>query len=110
MNLTVTRNNIHITKAMKDHLIRKIKKVIKGLKNHVDVHVVVAAEKHRHFAKINVKAKGFSLKSKDDTYNLYTSMGHALNKMRKQLSKQKNRVVSLKRKNRKVEQKQLDMI
>ena len=76
----------------------------------MDVHLVLAVEKNRHFAEINVKAKGFSLKSKEETYNLYTSMGHALNKMRKQLSKQKNRVVSLKRKNRKVEQKQLNMI
>ena len=72
--------------------------------------MVLAPQKHRHFVEITVKTKGVSLSSKDETNNLYTAMDHALNKMEKQLNKHKNRVVSLKRKNRKAEQKKLNLI
>ena len=105
MKLTVTGKNIGITEGIKDHLTRKMKKTINRLGEHADVHVVLAAEKHRHFAEITVKTKGFSLNSKDETDDLYTAMDHTLDKMKKQLYKHKDRVVTLKRKNRKAEQK-----
>lgn len=110
MKLTVAGKNIEITEGIKEHLTRKMDKTITGLADHADVHVVLAAEKHRQFAEITVKTKGFSLNSKDETNDLYTAMDHAFDKMKKQLTKHKDRMVSIKRKDHKTEQRKLDRI
>ena len=89
MKLTVTVKNIAITEDIKGHLNQKMEKTIDGLGDHADVHVILAAEKNRQLAEITVKTKGVSLNSKDETIDLYTSIDHALDKMKKQLNKQK---------------------
>jgi len=110
MNLTITGKNIEVTEGIKTHLTRKMGKTIDGLEERADVHVILAAEKHRHLAEITVTIKGLSLNSKDETDDLYVAMDHALEKMEKQLRKRKDRVLSLKRKSRKVEKNKLDKL
>ena len=88
MKLTVTGKNIAITEGIKVHLNQKMGKTIDGLGDHADVHVILAAEKNRQFAEITVKTKGVSLNSKDETRDLYISIDHALDKMKKQLNRQ----------------------
>lgn len=96
MKLTVTGKNIEITDAIHDHLNQKMEKALKLLQDHADVHVVLATEKHRHFAEITVKTKGFSLNSKDETNDLYLSMDNVLEKIEKQMRKHKDRAKTLK--------------
>ena len=48
-------------------------------------------EKHRHFAEVTVKTKGFTLHSQDETEDLYTSMDKTLEKMEKQIRKNKEK-------------------
>ncbi|MFQ5672701.1 MAG: ribosome hibernation-promoting factor, HPF/YfiA family [Nitrospinales bacterium] len=110
MNLTITGKNIEVTEGIKTHLTHKMGKTIDGLEEHADVHVILAAEKHRHSAEIIVTTKGLSLNSKDETDDLYVAMDHALEKMEKQLRKHKDRVRSLKRKGHKAEKKKLDRL
>ena len=96
MKLTVTGRKIEITAAIEDHLTQKMAKTIKDLGESADVHVALSVEKHRHFAEITVKTKGFTVHSEDETDNLYTAMDSALLKMEKQIRKHKSRYKSLK--------------
>ena len=95
MKLTVTGRNIEITDGIRNHLNYKIDKTIADLGEAADVHVALSVEKHRHFAEVTVKTKGFTLHSQDETEDLYTSMDKALEKMEKQIRKNKEKAKAL---------------
>ncbi len=107
MKITVTGRNIEITDAIRDHLNNKMNKTIKDLGEVADVHVALAVEKHRHFAEITVKTKGFSVHSEEETSDLYTSMDNALSKVEKQIRKHKDRAKDLRNKQGVAEKNQL---
>lgn len=95
MKLTVTGRNIEITDAINDHLDHKMQKTIQELGERADVHVALSVEKHRHFAEITVKTKGFTVHSEEETNDLYLAMDNALVKIEKQLRKHKDRAQDL---------------
>ena len=95
MKSTVTGRNIEITDGIRNHLNDKIDKTIADLGEAADVHVALSVEKHRHFAEVTVKTKDFTLHSQDETEDLYTSMDKALEKMEKQIRKNKEKAKAL---------------
>ena len=95
MKLTVTGRNIEITDGIRNHLNDKMDKTIADLGEAADVHLALSVEKHRHFAEVTVKTKGFTLHSQDETEDLYTSMDKALEKMEKQIRKNKEKAKAL---------------
>jgi putative sigma-54 modulation protein len=98
MKLTVTGRKIEITDGIRTHLNGKINKTIVDLDEAADVHVTLAVEKHRHFAEITVKIKGFTLHSQEETNDLYASMDRTLEKMEKQIRKYKEKAKALRNK------------
>ena len=91
MKLTLTGRKIEITDGIRNHLNNKMNKTISALDGTADVHVALCVEKHRHFAEIILKTKGFTLHSHEETNDLYASMDKALEKMEKQLRKHKEK-------------------
>ena len=98
MKLTVTGIKIEITDGIRNHLNNKMDKTIADLGEAADVHVALSVEKHRHFAEITVKTKGFTLHSHEETEDLYASMDKALEKMEKQIRKHKEKAKALRNK------------
>jgi len=92
MKLTLTGRKVEITDGIRNHLNNKINKTISDLGRKADIHVALCVEKHRHFAEIILKAKGFTLHSHEETKDLYASMDKALEKMEKQLRKHKEKI------------------
>ena len=96
MKLTVAGIKIKITQAIEDHLLKKIEKSFKGLPDVADVHVALTVEKHRHFAEVTVKTKGFTVHGESETNDLYTAMDEAVDKTEKQIKKHNDRSKTLK--------------
>lgn len=97
MKLTVAGRHIKITKAIEDHLHKKIEKALKDdLPDPADVHVALSVEKHRHFAEVTVKTKGFTVHGKSELTDMYAAMDEAVDKADKQIKKHKDRSKSLK--------------
>ncbi len=95
MKLTVTGRKIEITDGIRDHLNNKMDKTISDRSEATDVHVALSVEKHRHFAEITVKTKGFTVHSHEETNDLYASMDKALEKVEKQIRKHKEKAKDL---------------
>lgn len=95
MKITVTGRKIEITDGIRDHLNKKMEKTIADLGDAADVHVALSVEKHRHFAEITVKTKGFTVHSHEETNDLYASMDKVLEKIEKQLRKHKDKAKDL---------------
>jgi len=91
MTVTVTGRKIDITEAIRNHLDRKMEKPLQELGDAADIHVALSVEKHRHFAEITVKTKGFTVHSEEETDDLYVAMDNAVEKIEKQLRKHKER-------------------
>ena len=96
MKLTVAGRKIKITDAIEDHLTKKIEKSLNSLPESADVHVALTVEKHRHFAEVTIKTKGFTVHAEAETDDLYKAMDDAVDKAEKQLKKHKERSKSLK--------------
>ena len=96
MKLTVTGRHIDITNSIRDHLDRKLEKTFGSLNDQLDVHIALSVEKHRQFAEVTVKDKGFSVHSEEETKNLYTAIDNALEKVNNQLKKHKERAKDIK--------------
>ncbi len=95
MKLTVTGRNIDITDGIREHLQSKMDKTINELVEKADIHVALHVEKHRQFAEITVKTKGFTVHGKEETDDLYVSIDNALLKVEKQLRKHKEKAQDL---------------
>jgi putative sigma-54 modulation protein len=98
MKLTVTGRNIEVTNGIREHLKNKMDKAIYELGEETDVHVALSVEKHRHFAEVTLKTKGFSLHSSEETDDLYISIDNAVIKIEKQLRKHKDKTQKLRNK------------
>ena len=98
MKLTVAGIKIKITQAIEDHLHKKIEKSLNDLPDVADVHVALRVEKHRHFAEVTVKTKGFTVHGESETTDLYTCMDEAVDKVDKQIKKHKDRAKTLQNK------------
>ena len=107
MKLTVTGRHIDITNSIRDHLDRKLEKTFGSLNDQLDVHIALSVEKHRQFAEVTVKDKGFSVHSEEETKDLYTAIDKALEKVNKQLKKHKERAKDIKIKKSSQEKKRL---
>ena len=109
MKLTVAGRHLKITQGIEDHLHQKMEKATKILDDAADVHVALSVEKHRHFAEITVKSKGFSVHSEAETEDLYKAMDQAVEKIEKQLKKHRERLKSKKiKQNQEEKDKELD--
>ena len=98
MKLTVAGRNIEITEGIREHLQNKMDKTIPDLGEEADMHIALSVEKHRHFAELTIRTKGFSVHSTEETDDLYASMDNALTKIEKQLRKHKEKAQAIRNK------------
>ena len=96
VNLTVTGRNLEITDAIKNFLKKRIAKTRDRLyDNATNIHFSFYVDKNRHMAEAIVKQKGLTTRAKDETRDLYLTVGNVLGKVEKQIRKHKSRTQTL---------------
>lgn len=105
MNITVTGRHIEVTDNLKNYAIEKIKKFKKYLGAAFEATVTLDVEKYRHKADIILKSNSVMIQAESVTNEMYTSIDEVLDKLERQVKKQKGKYTShRKRENRFVEQ------
>lgn len=94
MNITITGRHMETTSAIKDYIRSSLDKVKVHFDKVIDVKVILSVEKRRHIAEINLHANGLRINAKDASSDLYTSVDSAVNKIERQVSKFKDRIVN----------------
>ena len=97
MKIEITGRQIEITPALREFTSDKLRKLEKLLDGPLDVHVVLAVEKHRHVAEIQVKSRTGVFSGTEETGDLYASIGEVAEKLERQALKHKEKVTSRKR-------------
>jgi putative sigma-54 modulation protein len=92
MNIDITGRQIEVTPALRDFAEDKLRKLTKLLDEPLDVHIVLAIEKHRHMAEIQVKSRSGIFSSMHETGDLYASIGEVADKLERQALKHKEKL------------------
>jgi putative sigma-54 modulation protein len=97
MNIEITGRQIEITPAIREFASDKLRKLEKLLDGPLEVHVVLAVEKHRHLAEIQVKSRAGVFSGAEETADLYASISEVADKLERQALKHKEKVTNRKR-------------
>ena len=92
MQVHITGRQVAITPALRKFTEEKLSKLEKLLGGSVEAHVVLAVEKRRQRAEIQVKSRTALLSGDGETADLYASIGEVILKLERQALKHKEKL------------------
>ena len=97
MKINVTGRHIHITEALQLHIENKFKKIEKHFANIIDIHVILTVEKIRMEAEATLKINKGNIFANSKKEDMYMAIDELVDKLDKQLKKQKEKKISYRR-------------
>ena len=91
MQTSVTFINLDPSDALKEYAREKLDRFDRYVENPAKANVVLTVEKFRHIADINISADGFVVNGHEETSDMYSAIDMALDKIEKQIKKNKTR-------------------
>ena len=92
MQTTVTFKNIDSSDALKSYVQKKLEKHDKMLESPAEAHVVLSVEKIRHIAEINLTCDKLKIRAREESESMYSSIDALMDKVRTQISKNKEKL------------------
>jgi putative sigma-54 modulation protein len=93
MQIRVTCRHMDVTDSLRDHAITRVEHDLHSFDRVEDVHVIMDVQKIHHIAEVVVKGKGhIHLESKEESEDMYNSIDRAVEKMAKQLRKNRDKI------------------
>lgn len=102
MNLELTTRNVELTLTIEKRLRRALEKLQRVLDDSATVHVILDAEKHRFLTEILVSWRDRQFTGTAEADDLYSSVAEAIERIRRQTLKQKEKFVARRRATRKL--------
>ena len=97
MRMNIVGRHVEVTPALRRFAQEKLGKLDKLIEGPLEAHVVLAVEKHRHLAEIQVKSKVGVFSGSKETADLYASIGEVVDKISAQAQRQKEKLQERKR-------------
>ncbi len=91
MQTSVTFINLDPSETLKAYACEKLDRFDKYVDNPAKANVVLTVEKFRHIADINISGDGFVATGHEETSDMYSAIDMALDKLEKQIIKNKKR-------------------
>jgi putative sigma-54 modulation protein len=92
MQTSVTFKNIDPSDNLKSYVGDKLDRFDKYLDNPAEANVVLAVEKFRHIAEISISGDRLNINGKEETVDMYSAIDMALDKLEKQIKKNKEKI------------------
>lgn len=92
MQTSVTFKNLDPSDHLKAYVSEKLNRLDKYLYNPAEASVVLAVEKFRHIAEINIVGDRLTINGKEETEDMYSAIDMTLDKIEKQIKKNKQKV------------------
>ncbi len=92
MQTSVTFKNLDPSENLKSYVRNKLNRFDKFLDNPVEANVVLLVEKFRHIAEINISGDRLNINSKEETGDMYSAIDMVLDKIQKQIKKNKQKI------------------
>ena len=112
MKISVRGDKIKVTEAMNNYVVEKLKKIDKYLDNpeEVNASVVVRVEKQGQKVEITIPLKNFMLRAEETQEDIYAAVDTIIDKIERQIRKNKTKLESQAKKSREVKGFVLDEI
>ena len=112
MKISVRGDKIKVTEAMNNYVVEKLKKIDKYLDNpeEVNASVVVRVEKQGQKVEITIPLKNFMLRAEETQEDIYAAVDTIIDKIERQIRKNKTKLESQAKKSREVKAFVLDEI
>ena len=92
MQTSVTFKNLDPSDHLKSYVGDKLNRFDKFLDNPAEANVVLAVEKFRHIAEINISGDRLIINGKEETVDMYSAIDMVLDKLEKQIKKNKEKI------------------
>jgi putative sigma-54 modulation protein len=92
MQTSVTFKNLDPSEHLKAFVSDKLDRFDKFLENPAEANVVLAVEKFRHIAEINIAGDKLNIIGKEETNDMYSAIDMVLDKLEKQIKKNKQKI------------------
>jgi putative sigma-54 modulation protein len=92
MQTSVTFKNLEPSEPLKSYVKNKLDKLDKLLDNPAEANVVLSVEKIQHIAEIKVTGDRLNINCREKTGDMYSSIDKALDKLEKQIKKNKQKI------------------
>jgi putative sigma-54 modulation protein len=92
MQVNVTFRHLEPSDALKSFAREKVERVKKYLDQASEANVVLSLEKHVHHAEVLVHSGPFFLRGREQSDDMYASIGMAMDKIEKQIKRYKDRL------------------
>ena len=97
MNVEITGRHVVITPAIRNYVLKHLRKFARILGEDINFHVIIDVEKERQTAEILLKSKLLDLTGKGVTDDMYSSIMRAIEKLERQALKHKSKIIEGKR-------------
>jgi putative sigma-54 modulation protein len=87
MGIAITFRHMASSDALKEYVHDKLERVQKYLRQPLDAHVTLAAERHQHVAEISFHSAGRQYQARHDSDDMYKSIDLMIDKVEHQISK-----------------------
>ncbi|QTA86453.1 ribosome hibernation-promoting factor, HPF/YfiA family [Desulfonema magnum] len=91
MQTSVTFKNLDPSETLKSYVSGKLDRFDKFLDNPAEASVVLSVEKFRHIAEIKISGDRLTINGKEETDDMYSSIDMVLDKLGKQIKKNKQK-------------------
>jgi len=92
MKISVTFRSSEGEKWQKDYAEERIRKLNKYVDAPAEAHIILSMEKFRNFVEINMSANGWNVNAKDKAKDMHMAIDSCIEKIEKQLKKQKEKI------------------
>jgi len=99
--IIVTGRHIDVTDALRDHAVEKLMHACRRLDKITSAHITFSVEKYRHITELVVQAHGTTLRGKEETDDMYSSIDQAMGKVESQAKRLKEKIKDKKRQDEK---------
>ena len=97
MKINITGHHINITDALNLYINSKFQKLKKYSENIISVNTILNVEKERMKAEATLKTKHGNLFAVGEKENMYTAIDEIIEKLDRQLKKQKEKIINYRR-------------
>lgn len=91
LETTFTFRNMDPTDALREHSLEKLEKIEKYLMRPISAHIIFNIDGAAHIAEITLNIKGGRVVGHGTSNDMYTSIDDAVDKIKKQLARKKER-------------------
>ncbi|MCU0579730.1 MAG: ribosome-associated translation inhibitor RaiA [Desulfobacterota bacterium] len=92
MQLSVSFRNLDPSDHLKNYAETRLNRIRKYMEEPIEVHVVLSVQKFRHTADVTINANGIKIKAQEETGDLYSAIDLVMDKIEKQIKRQRERL------------------